>query len=164
MSLLFTGLQLLLQLLIINYLYQLENKGCDCAMDYKRKYILGYMVLNVVFVILSMFTNVLKNAFNSNIGSLLMSLYAIGGIVNIVFIIEYVNLLKEKHCECSESVYRDLIYVFSILDACTLVMSFLLALFVLVQVFFCSKKKNKVTKGKMKSKSKMKKGKMKSKK
>ena len=131
-SLTFTGIQLLLQILIINYLYQLEEKGCECAMDFKRTYILGYMVLNTIFVILGTFTNIFKYTSNNKIGSFLMSIYAIGGIVNIAFIIEYVSLLKERKCECSESVYRDFIYVFAIIDAIILGMSFLLVFYIIL--------------------------------
>lgn len=133
-TLLFTGVQLLLQILIINYLYHLENQGCKCAMDYKRTYILGYMVLNTIFVILGIFTNVqgCKYASNNQIGSFLMSMYAVGGILNIAFIIEYVNLLKVRKCDCSESVYRDLMYVFAIIDAIVLGMSLLLVLYVVL--------------------------------
>ena len=131
-TLLFTGVQLLLQILIINYLYHLENQGCKCAMDYKRTYILGYMVLNTIFVILGIFTNVFKYTSNNQIGSFLMSMYSVGGILNIAFIIEYVNLLKVRKCDCSESVYRDLMYVFAIIDAIVLGMSLLLVLYVVL--------------------------------
>jgi hypothetical protein len=134
----FVGAQLLLQILIIKYLFDLEANGCECAMDYKRNYILFYLVLNTIFAVLSMFTNVLRTTSNNKLGSFLMSAYSVGGILNIVFIIEYVNMLKAKHCDCSESVYRDLLYVFAIIDALVFVMALLLVFYV---ILFSSKGK-----------------------
>ena len=149
--LLFTGVQLLLQILIINYLYHLEDKGCKCAMDYKRTYILGYMVLNTIFFILSIFTNVFRYTRNNKIGSFLMSMHSIGGILNIAFIIEYVNLLKMRKCDCSDSVYRDIMYVFAIMDAIVLGMSLLLVLYI---VLFSAKMNNVPVKSKKRLKKK----------
>jgi hypothetical protein len=121
-----------IQISIINYLFQLERKGCKCAMDYKRTYILAYLVINALFVILHLFTNVFKYTSNNNIASFLMSIYSVGGIVNIAFIIQYVNMLKAKKCECSESIYRDILYISSIIDALTLGLSLLLVFYVVL--------------------------------
>ena len=131
-TLLFAGLQLLLQGFIINYLFQLEKTGCECAMDYKRTYILSYLVINMVFVVLSMFSNILKYTSNNKVGSFLLSLYSVGGLLNIAFIIEYVNMLKAKKCNCSESVYRDLMYVFAIIDALVLGLAVLIAVYIIL--------------------------------
>ena len=131
--------QLILQLLIINYLYQLEKKGCKCAMDFKRVYILIFAITNFIYIILNTFTNFFVNIRKNNVGSSLLGLYGIGGIVNIVFIIEYVNLLKKRNCECSESVYRDMMYVFAIIDAIIMGMSLLLVLFIIFLFKFNNK-------------------------
>ena len=128
---------LILQLLIINYLFTLEKNGCTCAMDYKRTYILSYLVVNMFVVLLSMFTDIFKNG-SSTIGSFLLNIYGIAGIVNIVFVIKYVNMLKYKQCGCSESVYRDILYVFSIIDAFVLGMAVLLVFYF---IFFNSNNK-----------------------
>jgi len=121
-----------IQISIINYLFQLERKGCKCAMDYKRTYILAYLVINALFVILHLFTNVFKYTSNNNLASFLMSIYSVGGIVNIAFIIQYVNMLKAKKCECSESIYRDILYISSIIDALILGLSLLLVFYVVL--------------------------------
>jgi len=150
LTLFFTGFQLLLQGLIINYLFHLESKGCECAMDYKRTYILSYLVINTIFVILSLFTNVLKYTANNKLGSFLLSAYSVGGILNIAFIIEYVNMLKAKKCDCSESVYRDLLYVFAIIDALVLGMAMLLVVYMILFSAKVNGKKRVVKRRKMK--------------
>jgi hypothetical protein len=120
-----------LQLLIINYLFKLEKNGCTCAMDYKRTYILSYLVINMIVVILSMFFDVLSIKSNF-IGLLLLNLYSIAGIINIIFVIKYVNMLKDKKCGCSESVYRDILYVSSIIDALLLGMAILMFVYFII--------------------------------
>jgi apolipoprotein N-acyltransferase len=131
-----------IQILIINYLFQLERTGCNCAMDYKRTYILTYLVINALFVILNLFTNVFKYTSNNKISSFLMSIYSLGGIVNISFIIQYVNMLKAKKCECSESIYRDLMYIVAVIDALVLGLALLLVFYV---VSFSAKDKFKLS-------------------
>lgn len=130
----------ILQLLIINYLFKLEQNGCTCAMDYKRTYILSYLVINMIVVLLSIFSDIFKNG-SSKFGSLLLNIYGIAGIVNIVFVIKYVNMLKYRKCGCSESMYRDILYVFSIIDAVVLGMAVLLVFY-----FIMSNSKNKMLK------------------
>ena len=108
--------QIVLQLLIIRYLYNLENY-CPCAMDYKRVYILLYLVASLLF----MFFRIAK----INIGRL-ANIYGFAGILNIYLVITYVNMLKNKQCSCSESIYRDILYITSIFDSIILVMGFLI--------------------------------------
>ena len=138
-----------IQILIINYLFQLEKKGCECAMDYKRNYILSYLVINSVFIILHFFTDVFKYTSNNNLSSFLMSIYSVGGIVNISFIIQYVNILKAKKCKCSESIYREIMYLSAIIDALVLGFSFLL-FFIIILYYSTNNLKNNSIKKKVK--------------
>jgi hypothetical protein len=50
----------------------------------------------------------------------------IGSIINIIFTIQYVNDLKNKKCECSESIYREIMYIVAILRASVLILTILL--------------------------------------
>jgi apolipoprotein N-acyltransferase len=101
-------------------------------MDYKRNYILSYLVMNALFIILHFFTNVFKYTSKNKFSSFLMSIYSLGGIVNIAFIIQYVNMLKAKKCECSESIYREIMYIVAIIDALVLGLAFLLFFIVIL--------------------------------
>lgn len=131
-TLIVLGLQFGLQLLIIRYLFQLEEQGCFCALTNQRTYILSFLVLNFIVSLLHVFTNVFEKAGDNMLGSLFMSLYSIAGVANIFFIIQYVNQLKARQCECSESVYRDMMYVFALMDAIVLGMAMLLVLYVVL--------------------------------
>jgi hypothetical protein len=94
----------------------------------------------MIVVLLSIFSDIFKNG-SSKFGSLLLNIYGIAGIVNIVFVIKYVNMLKYRKCGCSESMYRDILYVFSIIDAVVLGMAVLLVFY-----FIMSNSKNKMLK------------------
>lgn len=121
-----------IQISIIYYLFKLERTGCKCAMGYKRTYILAYLVINTLFVILNLFTNVFKYTSNNKIALFLMNIYSLGGMVNIAFIIQYVNMLKAKKCECSESIYRDFMYIDAVLNALVLCLYLLLVFYFVV--------------------------------
>ena len=109
------------QLLIINYLFKLEKDGCRCAMDYKRTYILSYLVFTTFVLIFQFFFHSISLLnINKYIIMFILIIFNIAGIINIVFIIKYVHMLKDRKCTCSESVYRDTLYVFTIIDACLL--------------------------------------------
>lgn len=101
---------LTLELLILRYLMRLEQIGCECAMDWRRDYIMFFIALTIVnaFVVLFMGPQQLPG--------LQFALF-IMGIMNVVFVLQYVHRLKKEKCECSISVYREIMYVIAILRA-----------------------------------------------
>ncbi len=108
------------QIAVIVYLDDLEKKGCKCAMDYRRQYILIYTAVMVGLALLNFFGNYVVRGLAAA-GALVTALYTIGvvaaGVTNIVFIFQYVQKLKDEKCGCSESVYRDLMYGLGILSS-----------------------------------------------
>jgi hypothetical protein len=50
----------------------------------------------------------------------------VGSIINIIFTIQYVNDLKDKNCNCSESINREIMYIVAILRASVLVLTILI--------------------------------------
>jgi hypothetical protein len=52
----------------------------------------------------------------------------VGGIVNVIFTLQYVAKLKVTECKCSESVYRDIMETLAIINAVTYGIVFLMAL------------------------------------
>jgi hypothetical protein len=124
----------ILQILILNYLIKLEQDGCACAMDYKRTYILAFMIINFIITFISLFSDIFINP--TTAVNLFLIILGIGSIINIVFIIQYVAMLKNKQCNCSESVYRDIMYYWSIIDAILLGMILLQIIFFMFLLFF----------------------------
>ena len=143
----------ILQILILNYLIKLEQDGCKCAMDYKRTYIVAFMIINFMITFISLFSDIFINP--TPAVNLFLIILGIGSIINIVFIIQYVIMLKNKQCNCAESVYRDIMYYWSIIDAILLGMIVLQFIFFMFLLFFI--KVGKLT-GQLKSSLKIKKG------
>lgn len=99
-----------IQTLIVNYLVKLESMGCECAMDWRRNFIVFFLVLSIVYTLSSFFID--KDSL-----PLLQSIMVITGIINVILALQYINRLKKEKCECSESLYRDVLYLVSIFNA-----------------------------------------------
>ena len=44
-------------------------------------------------------------------------LLLIGGVINVVYTIQFVQDMKKKNCECSKSVFREMMFILAILQA-----------------------------------------------
>ena len=115
---------------IVYYLKHLETIGCKCAMNYKRTYIMSFHIFNLAFGAASLLSGgklpeyIAKSAYVLPIISVLL----IAIITNIVFTLQYVEELKKDNCDCSESVFRTMMYVLSIISAVTWGLALLLGL------------------------------------
>lgn len=116
-----TILGIVLQLLILRYLLTLEKIGCKCAMDWRRDYIMFYLGLLIVFSLVNLFLT-------PDVIPLLQSSMFVLGVLNVVFVLQYVHRLKKEKCECSASVYREVMYILAVINA------FLYALILLLLV------------------------------
>jgi hypothetical protein len=131
-----------ISVLIIYYLKNLETIGCKCALNFKHQYIFIFTcialligVLNILFSSIHMFKMFM----------LIISIpYFIAAIVNLVFTIQYVDEMKKINCECSESVYRTMMYILAIINAC--VWSLSLLIFIYLFWIINNSSKNKLLK------------------
>jgi hypothetical protein len=123
---------IVLSSLIIYYLVTLERLGCACAMNFKRNYILGYNAFYITYAIVSLFMGqqgIFQLYQKYPLLWVISVLQFIGAIVNAVFVIQFVNELKREDCACSDSVYKDVMYILSILHAIVLGATLLLYVF-----------------------------------
>jgi len=129
------GINFLFYSLIINYLKKLEEIGCDCAMNFKRKYILYFTTVNLVFLVLSLLTNVFTNLKkNKQLYSVFKTVYSLSSLLNIFYTIQYVNELKRINCDCSDDMVRDVMYIFSVIDAFMVFISFIMVVSVITTI------------------------------
>jgi len=109
--------------MIIYYLYSLEKLGCQCSLTGKRAYILGFnsfLIAYTLFTIGMGGANGVLSFYNKHPWLyLIFFILIIGTVVNVAFTIEFVNEMKRKHCACSDSVFKDVMYVLSIIQAVT---------------------------------------------
>ena len=112
----FIVIGVILSSLIIYYLKNLETIGCACAMDYKRTYIMAYHIFSIFIGLLGIFINldILRKH------NVLQLIFMVISITNYVFTIQYIEEMKKENCNCSESVYRTMMYIFSIIYLLTI--------------------------------------------
>lgn len=99
-----------IQLLILNYLFRLEKTGCECAMDWRRSYTMFFLVLTLLYTVSALFID------RSTI-PILQTVMVVLGLVNVVVVLQYVHKLKEEKCACSESIYREIMMYGAIFNA-----------------------------------------------
>ena len=88
---------IVIQALIINYLYHLDSKNCKFAADYRRIYIIVFLTLFVVDTILMSIPPIYKLiSSNMIIYSIIRLILFIATIINIVFVYDYIRKLKER--------------------------------------------------------------------
>ncbi len=128
--------------LIIYYLKNLETIGCKCALNFKHHYIL-------IFTSIALTIGVLNILFNSihmfRMFMLIISIpYFIAAIVNMVFTIQYVDEMQKINCDCSESIYRTMMFILAIINASVWALSILI--FIYLFYIINSSSKNKLIK------------------
>lgn len=120
-----------LYVLNVYYLYSLEQKGCECAMDFRRVYIMAF---TAVFLVYSLTMNWFAPKILMNYIQYILPVILVGGIINVIYTLQYVAKLKATKCECSESTYRDIMETLAIVNAVTYSIAFLMA-FISLEVF-----------------------------
>lgn len=114
-----------LQMLIIKYLMDLEQLGCECSMDWRRNYIIYFLFVAVVFGGSTVFLDV-------KFPPIVQTAMFVMAVLNAIYAIQYIYRLKKEKCECSESVYREILYVIAILNA---IMYFFMLLFIIYYMY-----------------------------
>jgi hypothetical protein len=118
---------------IIYYLKQLETIGCKCSMNYKRTYIMYYHIFSIAVGFITLLSgisggNIAEYIAKTSFAIPLIVLLTTAGITNVVFTLMYVEELKKDNCECSESVFRTMMYILSIIAVVTWVLILLLGI------------------------------------
>jgi hypothetical protein len=115
---------LIVSSLIIYYLNRLEKIGCKCALNFKRDYIFYFTCINLFFALMNVLIG--TTIIYQTIMLVVFFPLVVAGIVNIVYTIQYVNEMKQLNCDCSESIYRELMFILAIVNACAYILVFLL--------------------------------------
>jgi hypothetical protein len=93
----------------IDWLIRLEKDDCQCSADWRRtfmKYYYFLVVINALLVVIG--TRLPKSYIKFMLG---LTAFFIG------VALSYIYKLRDTGCDCSKSVQRNMIYIFSILQA-----------------------------------------------
>lgn len=119
----FMLLAVIINVYILMYLFNLEKIGCKCAMNWRRTFIMFFIVFSVILSIASLFSyDILSSA-------VVMALFTIASIANVVIILQYIRILKEEQCNCSEGLAREIMHIIAILYAFFYVLLFIILIF-----------------------------------
>ena len=116
---------LFINLYILYWLVRLERIGCQCAMDWRRYYIIAFMILNILFALFGM-----KRS--DVMGNVIYGVWLVLVVLNIVFVLQYVHRLKKEKCECSAGLARDVMYVIAIINTALIFLSLIASLVIIM--------------------------------
>jgi hypothetical protein len=88
------------------YLGKLEETGCACALNWRRQFIIAFIVVALVWTLATVVMTPFKNVY-------LAVLLTVFRLAFIVIAIQYINKLKKDKCECSEHLTRDILYYYA---------------------------------------------------
>jgi hypothetical protein len=119
----FMLLAIIINVYILMYLINLEKIGCKCALNWRRTYIMFFIIFSVILSIASLFSyDILTSA-------VVMALFTVASIANVVIILQYISILKDEHCKCSEALAREIMHFIAILYAFFYVLLFIILIF-----------------------------------
>jgi glucose-6-phosphate-specific signal transduction histidine kinase len=96
-------------LYILNYMYKLHEIGCTCADDWRRNYIMYF----IIFLIIVFLLQILGVINNKSFSPFIMTIYFILTVVFIMIVYHYIYDLKTKPCKCSEDTARTILEYFN---------------------------------------------------
>jgi len=123
----------ILLIAIYTYIVNLENKGCKCADNGDSKFIKGFSIFAIIYLLATMFIphKILVNTLGP-IGSNILSF------INIIFVFvsiyfwyitfRYTRYLVNEKCKCSEDIRREIIMTGSVLELILIFFIFILGL------------------------------------
>ena len=110
------ALNVALQVGILNYLIRLERTGCECAMDWRRTYMIAFLALSILITIFAL-------ASGSKMPFAIPALMPVLGLLYVIFVIQYINRLRREKCECSESVFRNIMEILAYIYVLILILT-----------------------------------------
>lgn len=116
-----SGLGLILLLLSYTYMTKLEQIDCRCAEHPYRRFIKGYIVFAIVFLLAMMVFPAGKAAkmfgmTGAMVYAVASLLFTITSVVFFAYAMMYVRYLMKAKCMCSEDARRTALYVWSIAE------------------------------------------------
>ena len=115
----FVVVAILINTYILRYLHHLEDIGCKCAMNWRRKFIMFFIGASLLVAVFSLFkVDILTS-------SIVLTVFAGLSIANIVVILQYIHMLKAEKCSCSNDLAREILQLIAALYAFCYIMLFI---------------------------------------
>jgi predicted PurR-regulated permease PerM len=106
----------ILLIIILSYIYKLENMGCECSEHPNKEFIKNFTIVALAYFLITSIIS-LKSVAES-MGFVVVQLLSIATfvfflmfVVYIYYAFDYVRYLTNEKCKCSEDISRDIISV-----------------------------------------------------
>jgi predicted PurR-regulated permease PerM len=106
----------ILLLIILSYIYKLENMGCECSEHPNKEFIKNFTIIALAYFLITSFISLTSVA--KSMGYVVVQLLSIATfifflmfVVYIYYAFDYVRYLTNEKCKCSEDLSRDIISV-----------------------------------------------------
>ena len=106
----------ILLIIILSYIYKLENMGCECSEHPNKEFIKNFTIVALAYFLITSIIS-LKSVAES-MGYVVVQLLSIATfvfflmfVVYIYYAFDYVRYLTNEKCKCSEDINRDIISV-----------------------------------------------------
>lgn len=113
---------------IFVFLVNLKNVKCDCAINWKRDYIMGFIGFVLLFNLYLLLVDTTKAKFTST-HIILAFLVVAAAILNIILMIQYTLDIQKNKCECADKVSLTVMQFLAFFQIFAIVLVLMLVIF-----------------------------------
>uniref|UniRef100_A0A6C0KWM5 Uncharacterized protein n=1 Tax=viral metagenome TaxID=1070528 RepID=A0A6C0KWM5_9ZZZZ len=126
-----------LLVLVYTYVDKLEKIGCDCSSHPYRKYIKGFSIFAIIYVVFMFIipASVAIRTFGKDMAfvyAIAHVIFAILAIVFFVYSLLYTRYLMKEKCKCSEDSRREILYLWSLIEVILFALIFIIQILLLL--------------------------------
>lgn len=103
----FSAFIIALYIVFLVYLVKLEKIGCKCALNWRRNYMITFMIFSLATNVISVIAPSLR------LNKVYVIISAILSLMFLIVTIQYVKKLKNDKCECSKDSTREILFYYS---------------------------------------------------
>lgn len=111
----FFAFTVVLNIYLLRYIYNISTaKDCECAADYRRTFIVYYLAGTLAFSVIMVGLYAARNIrLFDKLEAISLIVILPGSLVYTLFTFQYVKLLKERNCTCTQTIERAVLQLVS---------------------------------------------------
>lgn len=103
----FNAIIVALYIAFLVYLFKLEKVGCNCSLNWKRNYMITFMI----FALSTNLISIIIPSLGHNVVFVFIS--AVLSLMFLIVTIQYIKKLKNDKCDCSKNLTREIMFYYS---------------------------------------------------
>jgi hypothetical protein len=136
-KILYSIITIILLIVILSYIYSLEEKGCKCALPPNMNFIKGYTIFSIIYLLFTGLVSdqMIYNNFGPNIVLINKFIDLIFALVFIYYLYEvfrYTRALVNEKCKCSVDSRREIIMIGTVIEFILIFVLFIFHIIIVV--------------------------------